>query len=104
VATTYPNEVDGVVFSEPMPSGAYAGWRLVQWTREESGCATVAVGIERKAGEAQETLVVLGPKVFFGADDVTAPTMADFLKAPGARREFSSLGLGTLPRWEEQGL
>ncbi len=104
VATSIPGKATEISISAAVTSGIYEGWHLVQWKTGTNRCSTIAVGLERRNNELTDTLLILGPKSFFGAGDVEAPGVSDFFKEPGIRKDYLPLGRQSLPRWEQQGL
>jgi hypothetical protein len=103
-AISIPASATEIVISETVTSGIYQGWHLVQWKTSKNRCSTIAVGLERRNNELTDTLLILGPKTFFGVGDVKSPGVDEFFKEPGVKREYLPLDKDNLPRWEQSGL
>ena len=103
-AISIPTSATEIAISPAVTSGIYQGWHLVQWKTGNDRCSTIAVGLERRNNELTDTLLILGPKMFFGVGDVESPGVDEFFKEPGVKRDYLPIDKNTLPRWEQRGL
>ena len=105
VAISPPYRGTQVMFSEPVASGTFQGWHLVQWNLANGLCMTIAVGFERRAGEYAQTLRMIGPRTVQSSSGQRSLGVADFFNdSVGHPRDFLSWGLDEMPRWEPIGL
>lgn len=101
VAMSVPATGSAIRISQPVTSGIYAGWHLVQWETERDRCATIAVGLERRRDELVDTLMVIGPKMFWSSNSDSTRSIEDFFKDPtNRRRDFLNYGMNPLPKWK----
>jgi hypothetical protein len=104
-AISHPPRGTSLSVSVPMPWGSFAGWQLLQWNHNNDHCVTIAVGFERLAGDARDTLMVIGP-IQASRTNATSPlTMEDFFDdAVGNPRQFKFWSDTEMPIWEPIGL
>jgi hypothetical protein len=103
-AISIPASISEISISAKVTTGIYQGWHLVQWKTGADRCSTIAVGLERRNNELTDTLLILGPKMFYGVGDVESPGMDEFFKEPGVKRDYLPIDKNSLPRWEQRGL
>ena len=103
-AISIPSGATEISISAAVTSGIYEGWHLIQWKTGTDRCSTIAVGLERRNNEFTDTLLILGPKMFFGVGDIKTPGIDEFFKTPGVKRNYLMIDRNSLPRWEQQGL
>lgn len=103
-AISIPASANEISISPAVESGIYEGWHLIQWKTGLDRCSTIAIGLERRDNELTDTLLILGPKMFYGVGLTESPGVEDFFKEPGVKKDYLPVDKNTFPRWEQNGL